>query len=401
MNVLIALMKGARAAIPSRQEAAIGIGKSRKILLTLVLCVTSSLGTIVGAEIVLRIWTPNAVLLKHIRRSDPILNHSMVPNASVRFQDPEYEYVMSTNRQGYRDGDFDSLAQSGFRIAMLGDSFTEGVGVPIESTFVKRTERLFWAERGKKLSCMNFGVAGYSPILEYIQLTTIVLKYKPSLVILNYNMNDVMEDSMYASLASLDSHGLPVSVQPVIPVGWGSQPGYLREAKAFLQSKSYVVALVRYMLESQFGYLSSGAVLFRESLVRHTVDSNRTRWEPLFAHSESYIGLIADTLKALGVPLLLNVHPIGNQVGECEWVEGRKMYGLSAGVTQSMIFRSLEEFCTKHGIAYLDSTPALRRQSDGTLYFQRDGHWTVRGHRVVADTLVAYLNAHEELLPGK
>jgi len=125
---------------------------------------------------------------------------------NIRFVDNPrmvYEYVPGSrifgsiiNRQGFYDSDFTlEKPKNLIRIAMLGDSITLGVFVPLGKTFSDDLEKLL-NQGSQKISSplryevMNFGVGGYNLEAEVEVLKEKVLPYKPDIVVLNLFYND-------------------------------------------------------------------------------------------------------------------------------------------------------------------------------------------------------------------
>jgi hypothetical protein len=354
------------------------------------------MGLVVGlllAEIVLRIWTPGTLADKAVRRSDPIYHHSLRPSSSYIERTPEYVVEMKTNSMGLRGDEYVPGHEKEFKIVMLGDSFVEGFGVPEESCLVHWLEgRLNSTEdRGVKYVVFNFGVAGYSPILEYLLLRDRALLLDPQLVVLCYDMSDVQEDVLYAEDAVFDPMGVPVRVNPTSPK-FGNLGLFPRGAlQTFLKDHSYFYSLISAFAQTlkphplfELGNIHAGRFM-------HTVDSTSERWDIYFSESESYIKLITEMLRKRNIPFVLSVHPMGHQVNEIEWAEGRKYWGLESRRYNSAIMRSLEEFAERNSTPFLNMTETFRRQSKGDLYYPVDGHWTVRGNQVAADTLFQFL----------
>jgi lysophospholipase L1-like esterase len=98
--------------------------------------------------------------------------------------------TVETNAEGLRDRDIPVERTPGvLRIAMLGDSLTEGWGVPFESTFSKRIERLY-AAAGAKAEVINFGVGNWNTVQEVEHFLSKGAKYNPDIIVLNYFVND-------------------------------------------------------------------------------------------------------------------------------------------------------------------------------------------------------------------
>jgi hypothetical protein len=97
---------------------------------------------------------------------------------------------LKINSWGYRDVEHTPEKPRGvFRIAVLGDSFTEARQVDIAYTFWKRVEARL---RGhppfgkRKVEVLNFGIGGYGPAQELLTLRLHTLRFFPDLVILAY-----------------------------------------------------------------------------------------------------------------------------------------------------------------------------------------------------------------------
>jgi len=117
---------------------------------------------------------------------DPLTGHGHRPNGEARLMGVD----VKINSKGLRDRDIPyERTPSALRILMLGDSFTEGWGVPFEQTFSKRIERLY-AARGVAAEVINAGVGNYNTVMEVNYFLTDGYRYRPDIVVLNYVPND-------------------------------------------------------------------------------------------------------------------------------------------------------------------------------------------------------------------
>lgn len=74
-----------------------------------------------------------------------------------------------------------------FRIAVMGDSLTEGQQVAQDKTYCAVLEKLLNGDKGgkfKKYEVLNFGVSGYNLGQEYLRMKTLALRFHPDLVII-------------------------------------------------------------------------------------------------------------------------------------------------------------------------------------------------------------------------
>lgn len=84
------------------------------------------------------------------------------------------------------------------RVALLGDSATEGVQVPLPDTYARVLENLLNAKAGQKqkFEVMNFGTSSYSTGQELLQYRHMVRQYKPDVVAVLWCCGDVIENAL-------------------------------------------------------------------------------------------------------------------------------------------------------------------------------------------------------------
>jgi len=118
--------------------------------------------------------------------TNPMIGHEHRPSSQARLMGVD----VTINSKGLREREIPyERTPSTLRILMLGDSFTEGWGVPFDQTFSKRIERLF-AARGTPAEVINAGVGNYNTVMEVNYFLGEGFKYRPDIVVLNYIPND-------------------------------------------------------------------------------------------------------------------------------------------------------------------------------------------------------------------
>src|SRR5262249_26956836 len=108
------------------------------------------------------------VPLRHTTRREPMWVHR--PDTEVYDRRREFEHRRRANSLGLSEVEIPVRRESGeYRIVALGDSYTEGVGAPYESTWVRVMERTLRTRLpGRRVTAVNAGVAGSDPCLEYV-----------------------------------------------------------------------------------------------------------------------------------------------------------------------------------------------------------------------------------------
>lgn len=120
------------------------------------------------------------------------------PGAEGVYRD-EGESLVRINAEGMRDRDHARQKPAGvFRIAVLGDSYTEALQVPLESNFVSVLEHGLAAcpaLGGLRPEALNFGVSGFGTAQALLTLRHRALAYQPDLVVLAFVSNDLRNNS--------------------------------------------------------------------------------------------------------------------------------------------------------------------------------------------------------------
>jgi lysophospholipase L1-like esterase len=103
------------------------------------------------------------------------------------------------SKAGWRDIERTVAKPAGtYRIALIGDSQTEALQVPLERNWARQCEKLLnkldQAPRKEKYEVLNFGVSGYSTAQELLLLKKEVLKYQPDLIVTLYSRGDSQEN---------------------------------------------------------------------------------------------------------------------------------------------------------------------------------------------------------------
>jgi hypothetical protein len=124
---------------------------------------------------------------------------ALQPGVAGHYQREGESYVR-INSDGLRDREHSKAKPAGtVRIAVLGDSFSEAMHVPMDQTFWSLLERKLQecsAFPGKKIEVINFGVSGYGTAQELMTLRQEVWDYSPDLVVLAFTTyNDIYDNS--------------------------------------------------------------------------------------------------------------------------------------------------------------------------------------------------------------
>lgn len=103
------------------------------------------------------------------------------------------------------------------RVALLGDSLTEGLQVNYDDSFAHLLQQQLGEQlQGKQLQVINFACSGYSTTQELLLLEKQVLSFKPDLVLACYNNRDMIEN--WSTADQVITNVRPSAVH--LPGGW-------------------------------------------------------------------------------------------------------------------------------------------------------------------------------------
>ncbi len=93
------------------------------------------------------------------------------------------------SKQGFRDRIFAPRPPAGrTRIAFIGDSYTMGDGVALESTFVKRLEASLVSEMDVEI--MNCAISATNTVQQVATVERVLAEFTPDIVAVAFNVND-------------------------------------------------------------------------------------------------------------------------------------------------------------------------------------------------------------------
>lgn len=331
---------------------------------------------IVSVEFVLRHVevSPSDVLIARaeLRRPDDYRHHAL--NANVEsFSEWGREIVRySTNDLGFRDlrvRDVAKTQSDGERVLILGDSFSEGLGVEYEDGFPHQLQELLSAD-GAKIEVLTGGVSSYSPRFEYRQLVQFIAGgYTTNVVVLMLDITDVHDEgSVYFD--------------------WTGYSEAERQSSRLEQQRQIELAL---QLESELGNLLYPRLLGRirkEDASPPLYESSpRLRWteqEDIRARPWVDFGIkicsvfvrrIEQLCRKEAVDFYLGIYPHPTQLSgdHCIDSEYRQIY---------------RDFARRHQIELIDLFPTFcELESWPEFFIEGDVHWNARGHQLVASRL--------------
>lgn len=187
-------MPTSQTSAPSRpvQESKPAVApRRRSLLLTAVDCVVAGAVVLVGLEI---LFTFAGVGQEEFLQYDESTGVAPMPGREITFRSEGFSRSRF-NSFGMRDKELTLAKPAGtIRVAMLGDSLTESVQVNREQSFPYLLEKkLETTDPERKFEVMNFGVGSFYLPQKYLRLKDLALKFKPDLAIIELRTGETLE----------------------------------------------------------------------------------------------------------------------------------------------------------------------------------------------------------------
>ncbi len=121
-----------------------------------------------------KIKDPNPLHLKKIAIKHPVYHHTFKSNSHLKAKFRNVSYNIYTNSLGFKDKqirEISKITDRNKRVIFIGDSFTEGVSLKYEDTFVGIIDEIL---NKKNIEVLNAGRGSYSPIIFYAKIKYLI-----------------------------------------------------------------------------------------------------------------------------------------------------------------------------------------------------------------------------------
>jgi lysophospholipase L1-like esterase len=293
---------------------------------------------------------------------------SLFGQQNIFVPDPDLGFKLNpaatgVNSLGIRHDEISTVKPpDSFRVFVIGDS------VAFDSWgFVRHLSEEFHKARPGATEVINASIPGFTTYQEMVLLERDLLPLHPDLVILQYCLND-----NYKFLHFIDDSGRWLLTRDAEKaVGFEHH----RLLAAWTRG-SFLIVSVRIGL-ADLGTLTGSPFVWdgRPDFYAAWQDASWTE-------NEAYLAGMKDRLDSIGARFVIVLVPFEPQLTK-EALEADRLYTLKPQ-------RRLMEISARHRIPYLDLFPIFEAHREEKLYRDKI-HLTERGHRLVADQLLAFL----------
>jgi|GEM_PF-2030101 len=325
-------------------------------------CISLAVAAVIG-EIVLRALGYYGVRYSDVRLieyvDDDVLDFRPIPNTTRIYNNIVYK----TNEFGWRDYPYShSKPANTFRILVIGDSVTWGLGVSLERTYAKHLEKELnqSGHAGVEYQVVVVSLAALNVEQEAHLLEVEGLKYDPDLVVVGYALNDPDDGVSFGRQKREKSAR--------------KRPSFFLKAKKLLAQSSLIHYTFRFAQKivwnvrvlvgkDETGWRVKGGYFT-------SLYEDPTKWERVVRAFQK-IEQIANERE---IPVVLTVFPLMSDLDDYRW---------------SSIHERIASAASDCGFFVLDLLPHFRRHHERELQVASGDHIHPNelGHRIAGDAL--------------
>jgi hypothetical protein len=262
-----------------------------------------------------------------------------------------------------------------YRIALLGDEYSEAMAVRLEQTWwwqLPRELQRCGFQPDKLVEVLNFGVGGYGTAQESVLLETQAMRYQPDLVLLQVAPNDVMDNSPALAAQKLrpffvlDRHGVPR-----IDDSFALAPSFERRMQTRYRLGEEIADHSRsYQLARQVAEVAFIGEAHADGDLAVLHEPRDAAWESAWRVTEALIAKMNAYSQRNGAELVVVSIP----------------HPREAGQGMSYPDQRLGAFATQSNIALIALADAMKPRM-----YLPSGRWSAEAHRVAAQSVAQRL----------
>ncbi len=329
--------------------------------------------------------------------ADPYIRTIHRPSVDTERVQPEYTSHIRTNAQGFVGDDFVKEKKSGVtRIAMLGDSFTEGFSVDIEKSYVTLLQEKLNAGSSTQYEVYNFGIGGAGPTHESLIYEHYIRPYTPDVVVYQfYNRNDYSDDLLLKANPTSTTTEKQHSYGRIREFFSNNFEGPRFVIRHIEKIKAIKDVLVRLSLSSRDPHHYDSGYPFYFDVFNA---SNDTTFKTIFPEVCQTIGKLKKSVENDGATFFAYIVPAKEQIFSADWDSYLQTFPTMKEQTWDMSkpSREIRSCFDTLGIPYVDLEKDIRlslEQGGERMYYQKDDHFNVAGNALAAQSLFDFLRS--------
>jgi hypothetical protein len=368
------------------------------------LLLASIFSSLLLAEIIAR-HIPRSVVPEIYSRRTPVYRPELgiVTNRPGSCQVVSSSWVYNEvcfNKYGFRGTDWQlDKKQEEIRVAVLGDSYVEGLQVAFDELASTRLEKLL----GSRFTVLNFGLSGTGHAEQLLIYRNLVKRFRPDIVISVITPSNDFEDNVRDLSKTREKPFLEMENGHLVEIPLSTWTTLILSPKVSELTSWFgnlaLFKLVAYRLLAQakefslFPFSPGNAWAAQED---STLTPLKEFTTPAYDYSKQVMGAallrLKETCEKEGTQFVLV-----STSGVWTFLAQENRAFLEKAEMLALRYNWIEEFVKKHGISYLDLNKALlgeylaRGFTAADIHIPWDGHWTPLGNRLVAEHIHDFL----------
>ena len=254
------------------------------------------------------------------------------------------------------------------QFAFLGDSFTEALQVPYDSSFIG-----ILANTYPDAQMLNYGVTGYGAILYYLQCKKMIMEHgiRPRAIFMILYSNDVRDDSTVLSRAKYDP-----GTKEIIAIDGGTKNSFY----ALLRRSYTVRGLNKIYLQWKFSKKTKHEQVVHGFVVNNLLEETPTLTNTI---SEKYILKTDSFIHSLHIPFYITAIP-------------SRYKNFTNDLSKNLFAEKTEAWCNAHKLTYINLQKAFDSVSQKypqALFYKTDVHCNGAGQKIIGNILSPYIKA--------
>jgi len=308
-------------------------------------------------------------------------HHAFMENVNTVSKYHDTTYQLTTNSIGFKDA-FNrkiSLNPQNKRIVFIGDSFTEGLAVPYDSTFVGIIDKALQQE---DIEVLNAAVASYSPKLYFLKTKYLLEKMnlKFNKLVVFVDISDIRDEIIYKNY-------IPTNQEP------GSK--LANYAKIYAIKHSVILNFADRIIEKTWPDLHDTAIQTEIKIIslyknmddyKYNVsgwytDSNYALWGlEGSVLATQYMSELVSLCRNNGIEVVIAVYPWPRQIDE--------------NISENYHVLYWKKFAGDHGVPFINFFPFFMNSNADKIidsyYIKDDNHFNEAGNRLIADEFLKW-----------
>ena len=315
------------------------------------------------------------------RCPDPYFHHGLLPNQNTKNKWGEKEFEVYTNALGFKDMSSRTipLQSDKKRVLFMGDSFTEGVGMSWEESFVGLLDK-----NTPDIEILNAGVVSYSPKLHHLKLKylieTVSLQFDEVYILIDNS--DIMDELTYQDFEPYENNSMK-------KIRYKLRIYFFRHSYIYYSVTKFVNHNKRSQITQSWNPFSGNAIADESALQDDDFIAATLDWSYAKPKYEKWgkegLKLAAQNMDKLHELCITN--QIAVKLVIYPWPNLIQRNDLNN--IQVIFWR---DYCMKNNIELLNLYPAFINQGNAEnlinkYFIPRDVHWNEAGNRYVAELL--------------